>query len=231
MKKHSLSVFVTFQEMRWGIRYLLFQHIFLPVLLSYISMVLPRPLDSHAINFLYYCVNFGAAVLIFRGFLLRSFRRAVENVGRTALFTLLGFALYWAFNAGMTWIITRLVPDFVNINDQTVASMLRQWYGPMAFATVVLVPLAEECMYRGVFFSGLYRKSPAAAYLVSTVLFCCIHVSNYVGTVSPEMLALCFVQYIPAGLILAWAYEGADTIAAPIAIHMLINALGVIMMR
>lgn len=231
MKENTLSVSLTFGEVRWGIRYLLFQYIFLPVLLSYISMLLPMPLSSSALNFVYYCVNFAAAVLIFRDFLLRSARRALENIKKTVVYVAAGFALYWALNAGVGYIITRLVPDFVNVNDGAVASILQQWYVPIAFATVLLVPVAEECMFRGIFFGGLYRRSPAAAYLVSTVLFAAIHVSNYVGSAEPGILALCFLQYVPAGLVLAWAYEGADTIAAPIAIHMLINALSVVLMR
>jgi membrane protease YdiL (CAAX protease family) len=39
------------------------------------------------------------------------------------------------------------------------------------------------------------------------------------------------VQYLPAGLALAWAYEKADTIWAPILMHMTINQISITFMR
>ena len=42
---------------------------------------------------------------------------------------------------------------------------------------------------------------------------------------------MCFVQYLPAGLILAWSYEKSNTILTPIAIHTVINAIGIYAMR
>ena len=39
---------------------------------------------------------------------------------------------------------------------------------------------------------------------------------------------LSLVQYLPAGLILAWSYEKSQTLAAPIAIHTIINAISMV---
>ena len=221
----------SFTQVRWGIRYLLFQHIVLPVLLNSLSLLLPVPLSRPALNFIYYCANFVGMALIFRRFLLEAVGRTLENLPGTLLFTVLGFGIYWALNAGLSYVITRLVPAFSNVNDGTVTGMLQQWFAPMAFATVVLVPIAEECAFRGIFVGGLYRQNPVAAYIVSTALFGAIHVSGYVGAVEPGILALCFLQYVPAGLVLAWAYEGTGNLVAPILIHMLVNALSVVLMR
>ena len=38
---------------------------------------------------------------------------------------------------------------------------------------------------------------------------------------------MAFLQYLPAGLCLAWAYTKADTIFAPILIHAIINAVSI----
>ena len=40
-------------------------------------------------------------------------------------------------------------------------------------------------------------------------------------------LAILALEYIPAGIALAWAYEKADTIFAPVLMHSLINALSI----
>ena len=38
---------------------------------------------------------------------------------------------------------------------------------------------------------------------------------------------MAFLQYLPAGLCLAWAYTKADTIFAPILIHAAVNAVSI----
>ena len=86
-------------------------------------------------------------------------------------------------------------------------------------------------MFRGLLFRGIYGKSRVAAYLISALCFCLIHVANYIGSYELPLLAMCFVQYLPAGLILAWSYEKSNTILTPIAIHTVINAIGIYAMR
>ena len=44
-------------------------------------------------------------------------------------------------------------------------------------------------------------------------------------------LLLCFLQYIPAGIALGWAYVRSGSILTPILIHTLVNAIGVAILR
>ena len=44
-------------------------------------------------------------------------------------------------------------------------------------------------------------------------------------------LALCFLQYIPAGIALAWSWKRSGNIFSPILMHITINALGILSMR
>ena len=57
--------------------------------------------------------------------------------------------------------------------------------------------------------------------------FACIHIVGYIGTYSPLELVMAVLQYLPAGLSLAWAYTKADSIFAPILIHACINLIAV----
>ena len=77
----------------------------------------------------------------------------------------------------------------------------------------------------------MYGKSRWAAYVVSALCFCLPHVSAYIGSYEWTVLVLCFVQYLPAGLMLAWSYEKSNTIFTPILIHTIINAFGIYAMR
>ena len=112
-------------------------------------------------------------------------------------------------------------------------NLLRQatFNGLIAFGTVFLVPIAEESLYRGLLFCGFHRKSRIVAYILSTVVFALIHVSGYIGEVSPSFFALSLLQYLPAGVCLAWAYEKTDTIWTPILMHMTINLLSISLLR
>ena len=139
----------------------------------------------------------------------------------------LGLAAYCACNWAVTWIIRQLAPSFSNYNDASIAAMSRGSYYLMLVGTVILVPPVEECLYRGLIFRNLYGKSRWAAYLVSILAFALIHILGYVGQYSPLELLMAVLQYLPAGLCLAWAYTKADTIFAPIVIHAAINFISI----
>ena len=93
----------------------------------------------------------------------------------------------------------------------------------MFVGTVILVPPVEECLFRGVIFRNLYKKSHAAGYLISMLAFACIHILGYIGQYSPLELVLAVLQYLPAGLCLGWSYIRGDSIFAPIFIHAAVN--------
>ena len=93
----------------------------------------------------------------------------------------------------------------------------------MTLATVLFVPVAEETLFRGLLFRGLWDRSPIAAWCVSVAVFSLVHIIGYIGTYPPLMLLMAFVQYLPAGICLAYAYRKADTIFAPILMHIAIN--------
>ena len=101
----------------------------------------------------------------------------------------------------------------------------------MTIGIVLLVPIAEEFLYRGLFFSQFYNRKPIAAYLISTVVFAAIHVVGYLGSYPAMRLALCFLQYLPAGIAMGWAYARADSIWASILMHTTINLIGTLAMR
>ena len=46
-----------------------------------------------------------------------------------------------------------------------------------------------------------------------------------------KKMLMALLQYLPAGLCLAWSYAKSDTIFAPILIHALVNAWGIYEMR
>jgi len=228
MKKNRyLSVSLTSAEAIWGFFYLAFELLALPALLAVLNRYLPRAMSSAELNFTYFGINFIAVLLIFHEFLAKNLRQLREHPAYFCQAVILGFVAYWACSTVLTEIMLRFVPDFTNMNDDSLLKMASGSFFLMSVGTVVLVPPVEECLFRGLIFRGLYGKSRWAAYLVSMAAFAFVHISGFIGSHSPLQLLLCFLQYLPAGLCLAWSYTKADTIFAPILIHAAVNAFGI----
>ena len=230
-RTHSFSGNLTGRETVSGFCYLVFQFLFLGELLSWINGQLSHSLNSAELNFVFYLVNFMAVLLIFHDFLSRALTHATRHLAIFCQAVVLGLAAYYACSQVTTWVIRQLVPGFSNYNDQAISNMVSGNFFLMAVGTVILVPLAEECLFRGLIFRNLYGKSHVAAYLVSISAFAIIHILGYIGTYEPLELLMAFLQYLPAGLCLAWAYTKADTIFAPIFIHAIINAVSIGLVR
>ena len=217
------------QNLGW--RYLLFQVVFLSNLFGLAISLLGIRLPGTVVNLLYFSVNAAVAVIPFRSFWKQTLS-AVQNAWlRIVAVSIGGFFAYRVLSALMGMLILTIDNNFANVNDQNIQLLTRDSFLMMALGTVVLAPVAEEVFNRGCVFGGLYRRNPVAAYAVSSVVFSIIHVSGYMGLVSPLTLFLCFLQYLPAGLCLAAAYQLSGSILAPILIHSAVNAIAILSMR
>ena len=222
---------LTNQETISGFVYLIFQMFFLPSLLSWVNGQLSSPLNSAELNFVFFLVNFISILLIFHGLLGRALTQVTQHPAIFCQSVILGLVAYYACNWATSWVVTKLVPGFSNYNDEAIAQMLGGNYFLMVVGTVVLVPPVEECLYRGLIFRNLWGKSRWAAYIVSILAFAIIHIIGYIGKYSALELLMAFLQYLPAGLCLAWTYTKSDTIFAPIVVHAAINAMSIGLLR
>ena len=230
-RTRSFSGNLTNQETIGGFVYLAFELIFLGSILSWINGHLENPLNSAELNFVFYLINFIAILLIFHDFLGRGLNQVTQHPAIFCQAVILGVVAYYACYWATTWVIRLFVPGFSNYNDQSIAAMRNTNYFLMVVGTVILVPPVEECLYRGLIFRNLYGKSRWAAYIVSILVFAIIHIIGYIGKYSFLEMLMAFLQYLPAGLCLAWAYSKSDTIFAPIVMHAIINAVSIGLVR
>ena len=227
----KLSISMTRRETLLGWSYLLISLFVLPFALALLNGLLRNPLSVTEINLVFTGLNFILVAVIFHRFLLASFTVATERPWRCLRFAAFGFALYYLASLIFALVIGRIYPDFSNVNDGAVMDLFQEHPTMMALTTILLVPITEETLYRGLLFQGLHHKSRLLAYAISTLVFASIHVMGYIGLYDFVTLCLCFIQYLPAGIALAWAYEKSDTILAPILMHITINQIGVSVMR
>ena len=230
-KSIRLPITMTGREKLLGFGYALVDLFVLPSLLSAMNGLLAQPLSMVWINFLYFALNFLFLATIFHRFLKRSIAYCGKNFTQLVGAAFLGFVAYWVANVALSFCILKFFPDYANPNDGSIAEMTGGNFPIMAIGTVLFVPMAEELVHRGLVFGLLLPKSKAVAYILSASVFAAVHVIGYLGTAPELTLVLAFIQYLPAGLVLGWAYEKSGTIIAPMAIHATINAMGIWAMR
>jgi len=229
MKNKTLTISTTKQETIFGWIYLAFQMIALPGLLTWANNSMG--LSEAELNFCFFVINFIAILLIFHKYLSRSFTQLLQHPSYFIQAVILGFVAYYACTWSMNKLFSWIAPGYTNANDASIAALSKGNFFLMAMGTVVLVPPVEECFYRGLIFRNLYGVSRIGAYLISMAVFAFIHIIGYVHSYTPWQLIICFLQYLPAGLCLAWSYTKSDTIFAPIVIHALVNAWAIGLLR
>jgi membrane protease YdiL (CAAX protease family) len=81
--------------------------------------------------------------------------------------------------------------------------------------TILLVPAAEEMLFRGILFPAICQAGfPRLAWWGTSVLFAAMH-----------MNLMIFLPLLALAMLLAYLYERTDNLLAPIAAHSLFNAV------
>ena len=97
----------------------------------------------------------------------------------------------------------------------------------MFFTTVLLAPVLEEIIFRGMMFAWVYEKFPRFAHLISSFLFAFAHVA--LGMLSGNVGE--FIQIVPyflMALVLSKLYEKTNNIYVPIIAHTVNNFIAVV---
>lgn len=79
---------------------------------------------------------------------------------------------------------------------------------------VILAPLGEELLFRGIAYGALKQSGKWRAIIISSILFAMAH-----------MQIIHFFAIIPMGIILAYLYERTGSLVTPITLHISANAM------
>lgn len=218
-------------ELVFGFIYFLLQLLVIPGIIVAVDMMLPAALPEAVLNFIVFAINFLAVLVIFWKFLRANWQVVRRQPWAALRWAGIGLAIYMAGSFLFGWIVPQIDPDFANINDAAIMEMVQGHFTLMSVGTVFLVPIAEECFYRGLIFRGLYDRFPVLAYLLSMSFFSLAHVLGYVVLADWQTLVISFFQYLPASFALAWSYRKSGSIFVPVLIHMSVNQMGMLLMR
>lgn len=226
MQKRRLSVIMSKGEWIGGLCFLPFYLLLLSLGLQILlTLLLRRAPSTLELNLCFYTVNLIAVLLIFRRFLAANLRTLRENIRKLLISIPTALFLYFFLTILVGLIVLSVEPTFQNENNSAVLVLLEGNPLFTAVLSIVLAPLIEETMFRGLIFGNLYHINRVLAYLVTALGFSAIHVIGYLGVLSPVEILLSLLQYIPATVILCGVYAYTDTIYAPMLLHAIINLI------
>lgn len=174
-------------------------------------------------NVVYHLVSVLLVFLLFWRFLKQNFALLLDRLPENLTAAAAGL---------LGWIVldtaVRLLP--LPVSDPNEAGYAAEYFmspGATVMILVVLMPIAEEMIFRGFLFGTLRRYSRGMAYVCSAGCFalCCVwqFIYSYGGTDLRYLLLA--VRYLPAGLALSWCYDWGSSLWSAVLLHMAMNGL------
>lgn len=174
------------------------------------------------------------AIWIFKDFLLdnlRAFRVTIleDSIWSCSIGIGLVYALSFASNIIVMGLLAILGLDkSSSANQQLVETLLNGAPLLMMFQAVILAPIVEEVLYRGLIFRTVYSYNKNAAHIISAFLFGFSHIYSalFAGDLT-QIIHL--IPYMTMGFAFSYAYEKRGNICAPIIMHMLNNLIATLL--
>ena len=203
--------------------YLPVHAVLLPLLLTWFA-TLGWIEPGVTLNAIWYAVGVGYTLLFLGKYLRRSFDVLLDHPGQSLLAAVSGLATDYLLSWALTFILLLFnVAVGSTANNDAVAELAGENGQRMFAVAVLLAPIVEEPLFRGLLYGQIRRRSRAAAYCVSVLLFCFYHVWQYLLLDWRYIFQM--INYVPASVGLCYSYEKSGTVWAPIAFHMFINAV------
>lgn len=210
-------------EIYGGILWLLFYQFGMGRVLEAVLPLVGMGTDAAHLNGAYFFLNFIITAVLFHRFLADSLFVGTKGILRLLRGLLLGYLAYEGLQIAVVLLTEQLLPQGLTANDQQLMEIADANYRLMWVGAVLLGPLTEETLVRGLVFGTLRKYSRAAAYLVTSVVFAAMHTLGYSMT-GTELLANALIYGVPS-IALCLSYELGGTIWTPILLHMLINGI------
>lgn len=175
-------------------------------------------------NVWYYLIGLAFTLIAMWGFLRRSYDTLSGSILRCIgiLFAAYGLdvllSLVLQLGAGF-------IGELPSPNNDAVTRLAAADHKRMIAVAVLMAPLVEECLFRGVLFGAIRPRSRFWAYAVSIALFSLYHVWQYVVMYGDPKLLLSALAYVPVSAALTFCYEQTRSIWPPVFFHMCVNAL------
>ncbi len=100
-------------------------------------------------------------------------------------------------------------------------------YSPAAtvLIVVILVPIVEEVLFRGLLFGSLRKRSRTVAWIASVGLFMVYSVWTFAVAYGDARYLILALRYLPMSLALTWCYDRGGSVWSAILLHAIFHAI------
>ena len=157
-------------------------------------------------------------LLLMRPAMTKNLDRNATTASTTIGWIILGVFIAYFTQFASVWIETMILG--IKTNSENTAQILELVRAAPLFIVIpaLIAPILEEVIFRKIIFGSLYKKTGFfIAALISAVLFGIIHGE-------PQHLLI----YASMGFVFAYLYVKTKRIIVPIAVHMTLNSISVI---
>lgn len=213
-------------ELIRGVAISLFYFLVFPFVMAWVQRTTGGELPVAESGVVYHLISVVLIFLLFWRFLKKNFFILLDRLPENLAAVGMGLAVWIVLD-----FLVRLIPlPVTNPNESNHAIEYLLAPGATVIILVVLMPIIEEMLFRGLLFGTVRRYSRVAAYGLSTLLFALYNVWQFAfsyGELDLRYLLL-FVQYLPAGVLLSWCYERGGSLWAAVLLHMATNGLALL---
>ena len=217
-------------ESIFGLIWLAVHMFVLPLLLGVLMPMFPE-VSELTMNAGYYALSLVVVMCAFLKLLRREFDHLLDRFPHCVLTVFSGFFLWYALGMVMTGIMTALNIEGTPPNDEYIDTLAGEGYNLMLMLSVIVAPIVEEVLFRGVLFQTIRKRSRIGAYAASLLLFGLYHTWQYALVYQDPVYLLYTLQYIPITFALTWSYERSGSLWVPMAIHAGNNYLAMAVMQ
>ncbi len=214
---------MTDTESRLGLVFFLLYLFLFPYLNAWAQKLMPGDGETPVAeaNVVYYALIFTACLFLFWNFLRSDFRELLDWLPEN----LFGF-LAGLLSAGVLRLLLLLLPFPVSdpIPEQYAAEFSAA-PTPTLVLILLLIPLVEETLFRGLLFGQFRGYSRALAYALSVGLYALAAVWRYALERGDARYLLLSVLYLPMAAACTWCYDNGGSVWSAAALHAALNGL------
>lgn len=223
MLRRSWNTHMTDAESRRGLVFFLLYFFLLPYLNAFAQRLIFGDAETPIAeaNILYYAVLFALCLILFWNFLKEDFLKLMDWVPENTFGILLGLV-----GAGMMNALLRLLPFPV---ADPIPRQYAAEFGAAPIPTLVLllllIPLVEETLFRGLLFGQFRGYSRPLAYIITSAFYALAAVWRYALERGDARYLLLSVVYLPLSIACTWCYDNGGSVWATAFLHAGLNGV------
>lgn len=173
-------------------------------------------------NVVYYAFLFLLCLFTFGGFLWKDLGRLMDWLPENLFALVIGLLIGGGFQLAI-----RYLP--LPVGDPISAQYAQEYLAaplPTLALVLVLIPVVEETLYRGLVFGSLRSYSRPLGFVLTAVGYALALVWQYAWETRQPSYLLLAIPYLPMSLVLTWCYDRGGSVWSCALLHGGLNGLG-----